>query len=245
MSLSPPARRSACGTGLPLAPYCMTHMLSLLLILGREPGCSTSRSTSTRLAQWICTTCSSCAALLPATRPPQSAVAPSPARLPPPGPYIVRPAPSRVPCLRPSAGGLVLQPAAELGHLQRHEHVRHVLRALLPALCPDICSSSPCPAARRVHTALARRHPPAPPGPQLAPHRVPCFCAPLGRPRRTSTRTSPAGTPPASRTCARCLTGCCSPRAAPQYAVAPFPLHAACTAVARRLPPPGCTRPGP
>ena len=57
-----------------------------------------------------------------------------PARhLPPPGP---QPASHRMPSSRLSAGRVGVQPAAELRHLQRHNHELHVLRALLPAPCP-------------------------------------------------------------------------------------------------------------
>ena len=66
--------------------------------------------------------------------------------------------------------------------------------------------------ARCVQAALTRRLPP--PGPQPAPHRVCPACAPRHRERTPSTRTSPAGTPRVSRTCARCLP-CAAPRAPP------------------------------
>ena len=85
-----------------------------------------------------------------------------------PGP---QPAPHRVPCLRPSAVRDGLQPAPELGHLQRHEHALHVSRALLPAPRPDNLQSRAPPCTRCA--ALTRRLPP--PGPQPAPHRVPCL----------------------------------------------------------------------
>ena len=42
-----------------------------------------------------------------------------------------KPAPHRVPCLRPSAARDGLQPAPELGHVPRHGHDLHVSRALL------------------------------------------------------------------------------------------------------------------
>ena len=62
-----------------------------------------------------------------------------------------------MPCLRPSAGCESLQPAAELGHLQRHEHALHDWRALLPAPQSTVARSprhAPCtprsPAASRL-----------------------------------------------------------------------------------------------
>ena len=54
-----------------------------------------------------------------------------------------RRAPHRVPRLRPSAARVRLQPAPELGHLARHDHVQDVYRALLPALCPRYLQSQP------------------------------------------------------------------------------------------------------
>eukprot|EP00964_Phaeocystis_antarctica_P139263 scaffold104014_cov36-Phaeocystis_antarctica.AAC.1 len=55
-------------------------------------------------------------------------------RFPPPGPHLV---PHRMPSFRLSAVRESVQPAAELRHLQRHGHVGHVLRALLPVPCPQ------------------------------------------------------------------------------------------------------------
>jgi len=72
-----------------------------------------------------------------------------------------------------SAGSVGLQPAAELGHLQRHDHVLHVLRARSArALGPQALSRafSPCmPLVCRHHTPgpLASRLAPLPP------HRMP------------------------------------------------------------------------
>ena len=80
----------------------------------------------------------------------------------------------RVPCLRPSAVRDGLQPAAQLGHVPRHEHGRHVLRALLPAPASQICSRalSPVHAARAPQSLAAFRllWPAARPA-----HRVPCL----------------------------------------------------------------------
>ena len=78
---------------------------------------------------------------------------PPPRPLPPPSPHVV---PHRMPSVRLSAARVGVQPAAELRHLQRHEHERHVLRALLPVPCPQ-SAVEPCP-ARCVH----RRRPPPP-----------------------------------------------------------------------------------
>ena len=140
----------------------------------------------------------------------------------------------RVPCLRPSAVRDGLQPAAQLGHLPRHEHVRHVLRALLPAPAPPksvVAPSAarrarspprpppgPAPAPRPCHraaprpccarTAIARR---VPPPVARSPPRAPCaLLATLASPRRPSTSRS-AGTRPASRTWTACFT-CAAPR---------------------------------
>eukprot|EP00964_Phaeocystis_antarctica_P006491 scaffold3508_cov47-Phaeocystis_antarctica.AAC.1 len=83
-------------------------------------------------------------------------------RLPPPGPHL---APHRMPSVRHSAVRVGVQPAAELRHLQRHEHERHVQCALLPAPCSQSAvEPSPLHAAC---TAVARRLPP--PGPHLRP----------------------------------------------------------------------------
>eukprot|EP00964_Phaeocystis_antarctica_P128453 scaffold92250_cov61-Phaeocystis_antarctica.AAC.6 len=71
-----------------------------------------------------------------------------------------------------SAGRVGIQPAAELRHLQRHRHVWHVLRALLPLPCSQ-SAVEPSP-ARRVH----RGRPPPPASwytLHLAPHRMLSF----------------------------------------------------------------------
>eukprot|EP00964_Phaeocystis_antarctica_P069243 scaffold42036_cov45-Phaeocystis_antarctica.AAC.2 len=80
-------------------------------------------------------------------------------RLPPPGPHTFPL--HRMPSVRLSAVHAGVQPAAELRHLQRHEHAIHVLRALLPLPCPQSAvESSPAPP----FSAICR-----PPSPQLAP----------------------------------------------------------------------------
>ena len=94
-------------------------------------------------------------------------------RLPPPVP---QPAPHRVPCLRPSAASVRLQPASELGHLPRHGHDRHVSGALLPAhrLRPDpqmqiySCTRSPR------HAACAQSDRSPPPASRLTPPHTVC-----------------------------------------------------------------------
>eukprot|EP00964_Phaeocystis_antarctica_P052428 scaffold30701_cov45-Phaeocystis_antarctica.AAC.1 len=82
---------------------------------------------------------------------PQFAVAPCPARRvrrsrpPPAAPRPSYLAPHRMPFFRLSAARAGVQPAAELRHLQRHKHERHVLRALLPVPCPQ-STVAPSPA---------------------------------------------------------------------------------------------------
>ena len=107
---------------------------------------------------------------------------PPPHALPPP-----QPAPRhRIVCPpSDSAGRVGVQPAAELGHIQRHGHGLHVLRALRPCPAHNLRSGRalppvPCPQstvepshARCVRRAVARR--PPPPGPHLVPHRMPSF----------------------------------------------------------------------
>eukprot|EP00964_Phaeocystis_antarctica_P049665 scaffold28787_cov67-Phaeocystis_antarctica.AAC.2 len=109
---------------------------------------------------------------------PQSAAAPSPAccvrhgRPPPAAPRPVHLAPHRMPYFRLSAGRVGVQPATELRHLQRHRHVRHVLRALLSP-CPAPPSAAAPSPARCVRRG---RPPPAAPRPAYrAPHRMPFF----------------------------------------------------------------------
>ena len=109
----------------------------------------------------------------------QSRALPSTLRAPRPAAASRLPARSspRIVCpalLAPSAVRVHLQPAAELGHVQRHKHVRHVLRALLspsPNLCSPALSPAPCE-----HRARARSPPPAcRRHAQLAAHREPCL----------------------------------------------------------------------
>eukprot|EP00964_Phaeocystis_antarctica_P112616 scaffold76745_cov60-Phaeocystis_antarctica.AAC.1 len=120
-------------------------------------------------ASRTCTRCSGCA---PRLFCPHSAVEPSTARWTRRRPRLLSRtlAPHRMPCFRLSAGRVGVQPAAELRHLQRHEHGLHVRGALLPVPCPSLQSS---PALHAACTAIARRLPP--PGPHVAPHRMPSF----------------------------------------------------------------------
>ena len=66
-------------------------------------------------------------------------------------------APHRMLSFRLSVVRVGVQPAAELRHLQRHEHVRHVLCAPLSVLCPE-SAVEPSP-LRPACTAVAPRSP--------------------------------------------------------------------------------------
>eukprot|EP00964_Phaeocystis_antarctica_P105729 scaffold70722_cov63-Phaeocystis_antarctica.AAC.1 len=84
--------------------------------------------------------------------------------------------------VRLSAGCVGVQPAAELRHLQRHGHVVHVLRALLPVPCSQ-SAVEPSP-ARRLH----RSRPPPPASRYPAPLPTPyALRSTLGSTRRRST----------------------------------------------------------
>ena len=77
--------------------------------------------------------------------------------LPPLGPYF---APHRMPSVRLSAVRVGVQPAAELRHLQRHNHALHVQRALLPVACPQSAvEPSPVHAERATRSPAASRLP--------------------------------------------------------------------------------------
>ena len=93
-------------------------------------------------------------------------------RLPPPGPQLAL---HRTPCLRPLAVRDGLQPAGQLRHVPRHEHGQDVQSAHPPTPCPPQSLQSRAP-LHAACPAVGRRL--SPPGPQLAPHRVPCFCNP-------------------------------------------------------------------
>ena len=190
--------------------------------LGRTRGPSTSRSAGTPPASRHALRCFTCAAsprpappnLLCHTRPPPACCARTTTarRVPPP---TARSPPRTVcPACDPSAGRDGLQPAAQLGHLPRHEHELHVSRALPPRALrpPTCCVTRALPPACCARTATARRVPPPTPAARPAPCAL-CL-RPLGRARGPSTSRS-AGTPPASRTCAACFTCAASPRPAP------------------------------
>ena len=78
----------------------------------------------------------------------------------PPGPYTS----SRVACTPfDSAGGVGVQPSAQLRHVQGHKHEKHVRGAL--RACPDLPSlESDPPHARRLHYTITPRF--------LTPHRT-------------------------------------------------------------------------
>ena len=118
-----------------------------------------------------------CAPGCPAPQNLQSRALPSTLRAPRPAaasrlsarssPRIVCPA-----LLAPSAVRVHLQPAAELGHVQRHKHVRHVLRAPLTvpkSAVPPSHLHDACTARARSPPPACRRHA------QLAAHREPCL----------------------------------------------------------------------
>eukprot|EP00964_Phaeocystis_antarctica_P046650 scaffold26979_cov53-Phaeocystis_antarctica.AAC.1 len=84
---------------------------------------------------------------------------PLPATLPPPSDLQLAPHTARMPSVRLSAGRVGVQPAAELRHIRRHNHEKHVPSALLPV-------SSPCPVPPICNRALRQRaactRPPSP-----------------------------------------------------------------------------------
>ena len=117
-------------------------------------------------------------------------------RLPPHGPQL---APNRVPCLRPSADRVRLQPAAELGHLPCHEHAQHVWRALLPRLArQSAVARSPLCTLRAPRSRLCTR---GRRGSRISPH-TPCallatrqFANSLSADNKLRIRCAWAGTP--------------------------------------------------
>eukprot|EP00964_Phaeocystis_antarctica_P069348 scaffold42116_cov53-Phaeocystis_antarctica.AAC.2 len=125
--------------------------------------------TGTPPASQLCARCSGCA---PRLFYPESAVEP-PLHAGRRRPRLLSRtlAPHRMPCFRLSAVRNSVQPAAELRHLQRHNHGRHVLRALLPVACSQ-SAVEPSP-ARCVNRG--RPPPPAARSVSLAPHRMPSF----------------------------------------------------------------------
>ena len=104
---------------------------------------------------------------------------------PPPRPPASRPAcrPSFYAFPFDSAGSVGVQPAAELGHVQRQRHELHVSRALRACPCQQPSQLGPLPAP-----CLRRRRPHAhpPPLPPVAPLFM-LLPFRLGRPRRRST----------------------------------------------------------
>eukprot|EP00964_Phaeocystis_antarctica_P032960 scaffold18676_cov52-Phaeocystis_antarctica.AAC.3 len=123
-----------------------------------------------------------------------------------------------------SAGRVGVQPAAELRHLQRHDHGPHVQRALLPVPCPET-AVEPSPAR-----CLCRGRPPPP------------ASRPVCALRSTRQDASAFNQPLSFDTFSvNNMDGMfwvrSSPCPAPNLQSSP-PLHAACAAVARRLPPP-------
>ena len=119
---------------------------------------------------------------------PQPSVGPPPVHvlpLAPPQPHALPPparTSSRIVCSPfDSAESGVVQPAADLRHVQRHGYGRHVPSALtalpgpLPLVGPSACAPLEPP---QTHALM-------PPGPHLTPHRVLSFR--LGRKRRRST----------------------------------------------------------
>ena len=88
---------------------------------------------------------------------------PSPAALPPPGPHL---AAHRMPSVRLPAVRFGVQPAAELRHVQRHEHGLHVRGAFLPVPCSQ---SAVKPSPERCAPRRRARHLPRPPWPAPCP----------------------------------------------------------------------------
>eukprot|EP00964_Phaeocystis_antarctica_P032852 scaffold18612_cov114-Phaeocystis_antarctica.AAC.2 len=97
--------------------------------------------------------------------------------LPPPGTLHL--APHRMPSVRLSAVCVIVQPAAELRHLQCHEPGLHVLRALLPEPCSQ-SAVEPSPAR-----CMRRGRPPPPASRYSAPLPTPyALRSTLGSTRR-------------------------------------------------------------
>eukprot|EP00964_Phaeocystis_antarctica_P058139 scaffold34462_cov56-Phaeocystis_antarctica.AAC.8 len=90
-----------------------------------------------------------------------------------------------MPSFRLSTGHISVRPAAELRHLRRHYHERHVPGALLPFPCPEP-TVEPCPA--RMPARCLRCGRPPPPACRPAPRPVPnALLSTLDRARRRST----------------------------------------------------------
>eukprot|EP00964_Phaeocystis_antarctica_P164088 scaffold141506_cov51-Phaeocystis_antarctica.AAC.2 len=150
-------------------------------------------------------------------------------RLPPPSPHVV---PHRMPSFRVSAVRVGVQPAAELGHLQRHDHVPDVRGALLPVPCPQ-SAVAPCPlhATRAPRSSTACRLPT-----RTSPRTA---CPPFDPRQYVTALNQPLSFDTSSVTNMGYMFRVrSSPCPAPNLQSSPA-LHAACPAVACRLPPPG------
>ena len=161
---------------------------------------------------------------------PQSAVEPSPCTLlTPPSSAAFQPlartlAPLRMPSFRLSAVCVGVQPAAELRHLQRHEHARHVRGALLPVACPQSAvEPSPCTLRVPLSSAFSR----------LLARTSPRTVCPLFDSRQQSSAfNQPLSFDTSSVTAMYYMFAVrSSPWPAPTSAVEPSPLPAACAAV--------------
>eukprot|EP00964_Phaeocystis_antarctica_P065503 scaffold39537_cov51-Phaeocystis_antarctica.AAC.2 len=133
-----------------------------------------------------------------------------------------------MPSFRLSAVRVGVQPAAELRHLERHDHDQHVLRALLPVPCPESAvepSSAHC--VHRGHPLPSR----------LSGHTsYRSVCPPFDSRQNTKVFDQPLSFDTSSVTNMYDMFGVrSSPCLALNLQSSPR-LHAACAAVARRLP---------
>ena len=152
-----------------------------------------------------------------------------------------------MPCLRPSAGRDGLQPAPELGHLRRHGHELHVYGALLPAPRP------PQPAVAALSPARCMHTPRSPAASRLPARSLPRTVCPACDPRQYARAFNQPLSWDTSRVTdmrytfyVRCFSRAYPARPARKPAVAPSPMHAACTS--RCSPPPAswpAARPAP
>eukprot|EP00964_Phaeocystis_antarctica_P004953 scaffold2698_cov48-Phaeocystis_antarctica.AAC.5 len=137
-----------------------------------------------------------------------------------------------MPSFRLSAVRVSVQPAAELRHLQRHKHAPHVPGALLPVSCSQ-SAVDPSP-ARALCTTVVHRL--LPPDPYTSPRTA---CPSFDSRQGASAFNQPLSFDTSSVTNMGYMFSVrSSPCPAPNLQSSP-PLHAACTAVARRLRPPG------
>ena len=145
-----------------------------------------------------------------------------------------------------SAARVGVQPAAELRHLQRHKHVVHVLRTLLPVPYPE---SAVQPSRARCLRAVTRRLS------RLQARTSPRIVCPLfiSTWQHAVAFNQPLSLDTSSVMTMKGMFGVPSARAlAPSLQLyfnwalpVPCPLHDACAAVARHLPPPGLARTSP